>query len=288
MGEFLGLIFGLGLLAIAQSLWFPRAAAASEFASRDHQPPSLVDRGTRRGYGGQLRIIGAMVVSLIAGTIFTLIVTGSIVVSMVFGFLVGSLPLSIVLRRRSSHRNARSASWPDAVDDLSSAVRAGMSLPDAVAALAERGPVELRAPFESFASEYRRTGAFGQCLDVLRADLADPTGDRVIDALKLAREVGGTELGRLLRTLSQVLREDSRARAELVARQSWSINAARLAVAAPWITLFMMSLRPGTLACYDSATGALVLAIAALMSAIAYVIMRGIGRLPDEQRSRAS
>ena len=40
------------------------------------------------------------------------------------------------------------------------------------------------------------------------------------------------------------LREDARTRAELETRQGWTINAARLAVAAPWIVLGLLSLRP--------------------------------------------
>jgi tight adherence protein B len=159
-----------------------------------------------------------------------------------------------------------------------------MSLPDAVAALGERGPDALRGPFQRFAADHRVTGAFSPCLDRLKEDLADPVGDRVVEALRLARDVGGTELGRLLRTLSSVLREDARTRAELVARQSWAVNAARLAVAAPWATLAMMSLRPGALAVYDSAGGVVVLGIAAVLSAIAYVVMRRVGQLPVDER----
>ena len=59
-------------------------------------------------------------------------------------------------------------------------------------------------------------------------------GDRLVESLRIAREVGGTDLGHLLRTLSGFLREDARTRAELETRQSWTVNAARLAVAAPW------------------------------------------------------
>jgi len=294
MGELVGLLFGLGALIIAQCLWFP---VTREPAITDGGPkPSTggepgvgqVSGGSKAGRLLNLRIAAAMVASGLAGAVLMLIVTTSIVVAIVFGLLVGSLPLSILMRREAKKREARIASWPDAVDDLASAVRAGMSLPDALAALAERGPTQLRQPFEAFATEYRRTGAFSPCLEMLRSELDDPTGDRVIEALRLAREVGGTELGRLLRTLSNVLREDSRARAELIARQSWSINAARLAVAAPWVTLLMLSLRPGALSCYDSTAGAIVLAIAAVMSGVAYGTMRRIGRLPQEQRSRAA
>ena len=45
-------------------------------------------------------------------------------------------------------------------------------------------------------------------------------GDRLVESLRIAREVGGTDLGHLLRTLSGFLREDARTRAELETRQS--------------------------------------------------------------------
>jgi tight adherence protein B len=128
------------------------------------------------------------------------------------------------------------------------------------------------------------SGSFDTCLDVLKVELADPVGDRVVEALRLARDVGGTDLGRLLRTLSAVLRDDARTRSELVARQSWAVNAARIAVLAPWATLAFLSLRPGALAAYDSGGGVVVLLVAVLLSSAAYVAMRRIGRLPVDER----
>jgi tight adherence protein B len=100
----------------------------------------------------------------------------------------------------------------------------------------------------------------------------------------MAREVGGSDLGRLLRTLSAFLREDARTRAELETRQGWTVNAARLAVAAPWIVLAMLSLRPQAVAAYDTATGLVVLAIGGATCLVAYRVMLRIGRLPDEER----
>jgi tight adherence protein B len=212
------------------------------------------------------------------------VVSGSVTVALAFGVLAGTLPVAAVGRRAALRDRARASCWPDAVDDLASAVRAGMALPEGVAALAERGPEALRPAFARFAAEHRVTGSFGVSLDLLKDDLADPVGDRVVEALRLAREVGGSDLGRLLRTLSAVLREDARTRAELQARQAWAVSAARLAVAAPWATLAFLSLRPGALAAYDSAGGVLVLLTAGGLSAVAYVVMRRIGRLPVDER----
>jgi tight adherence protein B len=280
MGAFLGLLLGLGLLLVLDAR-----------TARPSAPVRARSTGVRRrldaaGLGdlSTARVLGSCLGAGLAGAAVMLVVSGSPTVGLVFGCLAAWLPLGALGRRAAARRRSLVASWPDAVDDLASAVRAGMSLPDAVAALADRGPAPLRPSFARFAADHRVTGSFGTCLDHLKADLADPVGDRVVEALRLARDVGGTELGRLLRTLSAVLREDARTRSELEARQGWAVNAARLAVAAPWATLAFLSLRPGALAAYDSAGGVLVLAVAGATSALAYAGMKRIGRLPGDER----
>jgi tight adherence protein B len=88
----------------------------------------------------------------------------------------------------------------------------------------------------------------------------------------------------LLRTLSSFLRDDARTRAELEARQSWTVNAARLAVAAPWVVLALLSTRPEAVAAYNRPAGVVVLAGGAAASVVAYRVMVRIGRLPEESR----
>jgi tight adherence protein B len=280
MGAFLGLLLGLGLLLVLD------ARTSSPTARVRTRSTGLRRRLEAAGLGdlSTARVVASCLGAGVAGAAVMLVVSGTPTVALVFGCLAAWLPLGALGRRGAARRRSLVASWPDAVDDLASAVRAGMSLPDAVAALADRGPAPLRPSFARFAADHRVTGSFGTCLDRLKADLADPVGDRVVEALRLARDVGGTELGRLLRTLSSVLREDARTRSELEARQGWAVNAARLAVAAPWATLAFLSLRPGALAAYDSAGGVLVLAVAAGTSALAYALMKRIGRLPGDER----
>jgi tight adherence protein B len=174
--------------------------------------------------------------------------------------------------------------WPEAVDNLASAVRAGMSLPDALAALAVRGPEPLRPAFDAFALDYQVTGRFGECLDRLKARLADPVGDRVVEGLRIAREVGGGELGRLLRNLSGYLRDDARTRSEMESRQAWTVNGARLAVAAPWVILLIMSFQPDVIRRYSSPAGVVVLVFGAALCVTAYWAMLRIGRLPVDRR----
>ena len=50
--------------------------------------------------------------------------------------------------------------WPDAVDHLRSAIRAGLSLPEALIQLSYRSPEELRDAFAHFSRDYRASGEF--------------------------------------------------------------------------------------------------------------------------------
>jgi tight adherence protein B len=205
-------------------------------------------------------------------------------VAAAFGLMAGYLPFATLAGRARRRQRELAEVWPEAVDNLASAVRAGMSLPEALTALGHRGPEPLREPFLAFGADYQVTGRFGDSLDRLKVRLADPVGDRVVEGLRIAREVGGGELGSLLRNLSGFLREDARTRSELESRQAWTVNGARLAVAAPWLVLLMLCFQREVIVRYASPAGVLVLAVGGGLCLVAYRAMVRIGRLPTEQR----
>ena len=201
-----------------------------------------------------------------------------------FALFAAWLPISI-LRWRARKRSALLRQlWPDVVDHLRSAIRAGLPLPEALIQLGEKGPEELRHMFREFGGDYRAGGQFDASLNKLKHRLADPVADRIVEALRLTREVGGSDLGKLLGTLAEFLRESARTRSELEARQSWTVNAARLAVAAPWIVLILMATRPEAVQAYNTAVGAAVLLGGLAISLLCYSIMLRIGALPRDER----
>ena len=210
--------------------------------------------------------------------------TGTIAVAGCFALFSFLAPVAIVRRLRQQRQVALRELWPEAIDNLASAVRAGMSLPEGLAGLAEHGPAPLRPAFARFGAAYRASGRFTECLQTLKNELADPVGDRVCETLRVAREVGGTDLGTVLRTLSELLRVDARTRSELETRQGWTVNAARLAVAAPWLVLLLLGSQSSTLRTFDSSGGVLLLAIGGAVCVAAYRVMLRIGRLPEEPR----
>jgi tight adherence protein B len=278
MGALLGLLFGAGLVLLLPA--GPRRVAAPAWWRR--RAELLRQAGAGGVTPGQLLAVQVLVAVPAGAT--ALAVTGSAGLACCAGVCATAVPVAAV-RRTARRRTAdRRELWPDAVDHVASAVRAGLSLPEALAALGERGPEPLRPAFAAFAADVRASGRLAEPLDRLRDRLADPVADRVVETVRMAREVGGTDLGPVLRALSAFLREDARVRGELEARQSWTVAAARLAVAAPWLVLLLLGTQPGTLAAYDRPTGTVVLLGGAAACALAYRLMVRIGRLPAERR----
>jgi tight adherence protein B len=146
------------------------------------------------------------------------------------------------------------------------------------------GPSELREAFRAVGRAVDSTGLLDPAFDDLKRRLADPVADRIVETLRMAREVGGTELPAVLRALAAALRQDAAVRAEVEARQSWVVNAARLGVAAPWVVLVLLASRPEGAAAYNSPAGIALLGTGAAVSVLAYRIMVALGRLPEERR----
>ena len=242
MGALLGLVLGLGVLLIWRS--GPRA-------------PQLATAGRRGGPRAvrellrQAGVDGVGPAQLLGGS-------GRVCALVAFGARPGAH--STVDRRRRASRvfaffAAGGGGAPHAPASAGRAARAvarGGRQPRLGRArrhVAARGPGRAgsarpgRAARDRSRGSARPTGrpdGSRDCLDALKDELADPVGDRVCETVRVAREVGGSDLGTVLRTLSELLRADARTRAELETRQGWVVNAARLAVAAPWVVLLLL------------------------------------------------
>lgn len=214
---------------------------------------------------------------LLLGGVLGLITTAMPVVAVLFGVAGGTAPFIWERRARVRNRRRRRAAWPVILDDLTSAVRAGMNLPEALIRVGAASA--FAREWVVFEECYRRSGDFQGALQALRDELCDPTFDQVAQALAITRDVGGTDLTSVLRSLAAFVRSELHVIGELEARQSWTINSARMAVAAPWIVLLLLSSRPATIAAYSQLSGTLLLVGVAVSSAIAYGVMLRIARL---------
>ena len=280
MGALSGLMGGIGLVLV----WM--ACTSEPPRWRSERSRRLSDLLVQAGVGRTspaVFVVGSLVLGLVVLLVF-LGVSRAWPIAVAFGVIALAAPYALVSARGRARRTRLREIWPETVDTLVSGVRAGMSLPEALGNLGARGPEAVRAEFTAFSVDYASTARFDTCLDRLKARFADPVADRIVEALRLAHEVGGTDLTVLLRNLARMLREDMRTRGELEARQSWTVNGARVAVAAPWLVLALLSTRPEAARAYATAAGATVLGAGALASVVAYRLMLRLGRLPEEER----
>src|SRR4051794_12896272 len=214
----LGIALAAGLLLVTSPWLWPRR-------ERERRPssPLLADRMARAGLAGvplrTLVAVSALAAAALGG--LALAVT-SVPGLGLAGAVAGAIaPYAFVASRAGAARHAARAVWPDLIDHLVAALRSGVPMPDAVAGLSATAPAAFRDAFSAFGTAYRSTGNFDLCVDRLKERLADPVADRLLETLRMAREVGGTELPAVLRALGGNLRLEAAARGELEARQSW-------------------------------------------------------------------
>ena len=282
MNTALGITLGAGLFLIWWSFW-ERPMKERRVVTRKRPLDDLLLRAGVERVSANGLIVSCAAVGLFV-FLLAFVLTGSGPIALCFALFGGLLPFTIVKWRAAKRAASLRELWPDVVDHLRSAIRAGLSLPEALMQLGEKGPLELRPAFRAFTADYRAGGRFDDALNRLKERLADPVADRIVEALRMTREVGGSDLGRLLGTLSEFLRDAARTRSELEARQSWTINAARLAVAAPWLVLMLLATRPEAVQAYNSAGGAVVLLGGLVVSVVCYRVMLRVGALPEDER----
>ena len=154
-----GAVLAAGLLlVISPWVWPARARRIRGRHQRAPRAPARVGgaharaargvgRGVRRLRGGRSRPL-AWLVTQVAALALVAAVAGALA------------PFAWLRARRSRLLRSRRALWPDVCDLLIASVRAGMSLPDAVASLAESAPAPLRPPFAAFARDVAASGHF--------------------------------------------------------------------------------------------------------------------------------
>ncbi|MBK4347406.1 type II secretion system F family protein [Lacisediminihabitans changchengi] len=281
----LGVTLGLGLLLVVSPVVWP-AGRGREARPEGRMSAGLRERLAQAGLHS-VSITALVLVSVIAALVvaalcFVLVPVAAI--ALIAGLVALALPAMAVTWRARARRRATRVLWPDVVDHLVSAVRSGLALPDSLVTLAHSGPVATRDAFAAFEREYRATGNFGLCVDDLKRRLADPVADRILETLRMSREVGGSELTTVLRGLAAYLRQEAAIRAEVEARQSWVLNAAKLGVAAPWVILLLLATRPEAARAYNSPGGVTIIVAGLVVTVIAYRVMLGLGRIPEERR----
>ena len=212
------------------------------------------------------------------------LLTASPLLASAFSLLAIAFTYVVVNNRKGKYELEVSASWPEVIDHLVSAIQSGMSLTEALIELSTRGPEVMRPAFSNFKSRVFEDGNFDKGIQHLAGHFKSHASDQIFQALLISKSLGGNELLSILRTLGNFLREDLALRNEIAVKQSWIKNSAHLSSAAPWLLLLLLAMQPSTVQAFSTVTGAGILFIGLFMTVLAYIWMTFLSRLPSVPR----
>lgn len=212
------------------------------------------------------------------------LITASTLFASAFSLLVLAFTYVIIKNRSGKIELEIASSWPEVIDHLISGIQSGMSLTEALTELSARGPLVMRPLFTSFKSQILEDGDFDRALARLSEKFGSHASDQIFEALLISKSLGGSQLLTILRTLGNFLRQDLALRNEISVKQSWIKNSAHLSSAAPWLLLLLLAMQPTTVAAFTTPTGAGILFLGLALTALAYIWMSYLSRLPTVPR----
>jgi tight adherence protein B len=216
--------------------------------------------------------------------IATYVATGAVLVAVVPAVAAASIPRGYLRRRRVARLRALQSAWPDALRDVGASIAAGHSLTSALVTVADTGSPALREAFARFATRARILGTI-PALELVQAELADPTSDRVIEVLILATERGGPIVKQILEDLVVTVTRDVKVLDEIDSEGLEMKLNARAVLVMPWLVLVALTVRAGPFrSFYQSPAGVLVVLVGAGLSAFGGWWIGRLGRAQEEQR----
>ena len=226
------------------------------------------------------QLVMAMAVSGIFGALigFKIHVLLDTVVSAIgLGGLFAALPLLFVRQKRTKRMAKFEEQFPEALDFVARALRAGHAFQVSLSMLSQESPDPLKSEFLKVYNEQN----LGESLPVVLRHLSDrvPLLDVkfFVAAVLMQRETGGN-LGEILTKLSSVIRDRFRLKGQVKAASAHGRITATILTVLPIVTVMILSLiAPGYLPAMAKDPDGKHLIIASIIAqGIGYVIMRKI------------
>jgi tight adherence protein B len=232
----------------------------------------------------ELNKIIAPIFALVAIFFLSWILTRSIILTTALSMIAPFLPIEYRRAEKRKKIKIERDSWPIAIDHLISAINSGISLSKAISDLALRGPDIFQYRFQKISRRLNNGEVFQEVLRGSKKDFLTSSADQVLEVLVIARVTGSSDIGVILRTLGDFLRQDNSMRAEIDARHGWVKSSATLAAFAPWFLLAILSFQPTTRSAFSSGMGLWILFFAVALTFLAYFWMSVVSRLPEVPR----
>jgi len=219
------------------------------------------------------------------GALVAFVVFGGALPSAVSCLFCAALPVAGYRARRARRMEQARQAWPHLIEEIRLQTgNLGRSVPQALFEVGRRGPAELRASFEAAEREWVLSTDFARTVRLLKAQLADPTADAVLETLLVAHEVGGTELDRRLAALVEDRTQELDGRRDAIAKQAGARFARRFVLLVPLgMALAGLSIGDGR-AAYETPAGQVAVAAAIGAVVLCWVWAGRLMALPEEER----
>lgn len=246
-------------------------------------PPDRPARAERRRYQAgisALRIAGVLAAAALVGA-----ATRWPVAAILAGIAAWALPAVIGpdrAQRRVLERVEAIAAW---AEDLSGTLRAAAGIEQTILQTAAVAPAEIRTELARLAEALRVGIRLPDALRAFAADLADPTGDMVVNVLLQAAQYQARDIATGLSGVGRAARRQASSRLRVATGRSRTKTSTRIVICVVLISVVLMTMfAHDFLAPYGTALGQLILAVLGALFAGALVWMVRTGRIPDLPR----
>jgi Flp pilus assembly protein TadB len=267
----LGLGAGCGLLLLIRAWRPPVSATGPTCRLRRRREP-------RRHAGRWLAIAAGT--GLLVGAI-----TGWVVGGLLAAMGAWSLPRILGSSTAEGEQTARVegiAGWTEMLRDT---LAAAAGLEQTILATAPTAPQAIRPQVTEMAARLERGERLSPALRQLANDLADPTADLVIAALRLASEHQARQLASLLGELADTARGQVEMRHRIEASRARTRTTLRVVVITTLTFAGALILfNPQFLTPYDSLAGQLILLLIGALFTVAFVWLRHMARIEEPDR----
>jgi len=207
------------------------------------------------------------------------IITKVFVIAPVSFALAILLPGILLNQRKTKMQDQKMQQWTLLIDDLTSGVRAGLTISEALAQALQNCEEPLRSDFQEAILEINRSGQVSKVISILKNQITDAVGVATLKLLQVVLKTGANDLATSLSILSNSSRENHNLIQELKAKQSWVLNGARISVISPWLVLLALWTQESVRNAYQNIIGQMILILVAAVGLFGYLVMKRIGRI---------
>jgi tight adherence protein B len=210
--------------------------------------------------------------------------TGILALGIAAFFLGSAMAVEALVLVSNARHQAVVDALPELCENLAAAISSGSSLDTALRDMNRIGPKSVNRSLVTLSQLLDRGIPTVHALLWLKVELGDVNSDQLTELLICSYRNGGFGLSANLHRLSSQIRQEGALVTEINAKQGWVLGTAKLALATPWVVVWLLSRQPTNALMYNSSAGVLVLSAGLVICLMAYLLISAFGALPSRKR----